>query len=199
MLPILFLLACGSPEPEAPPAPPEPTQEEPPKPRSATTPEEAEAVGLADRAVAALGKTLKGELMGAMKEGGPVAAIDVCNTKASGLTDKVGEDMGVSIGRTSLKLRNPENAKDWVRPWLEKHDGMGAAKPMGTEERVGDTLRVIRPIGVEGPCLACHGPSENLSAEVKALLAEKYPEDQATGYAVGDLRGAFWVEVPVGG
>ena len=36
----------------------------------------------AKEAAMALGKTLKGELQTAMKAGGPVNALDVCNTKA---------------------------------------------------------------------------------------------------------------------
>jgi len=30
---------------------------------------------------------------------------------------------------------------------------------------------------------------------VKAEVARRYPRDQATGFAAGDLRGFFWVEV----
>ena len=46
-------------------------------------------------------------------------------------------------------------------------------------------------------CLGCHGKS--IAPEVKAKLAELYPEDKATGFSEGDLRGAFVVtrEVPV--
>ena len=45
-------------------------------------------------------------------------------------------------------------------------------------------------------CLACHGPAEALDEEVRVALAELYPEDRATGFRSGDLRGWFWVEVP---
>ena len=41
-------------------------------------------------------------------------------------------------------------------------------------------------------CLTCHGAA--LSPDVEAALAESYPEDHATGYSAGDLRGAFVVE-----
>ena len=46
-------------------------------------------------------------------------------------------------------------------------------------------------------CLGCHGKS--IAPEVKAKLAELYPEDKATGFSEGDLRGAFVVtrDVPV--
>jgi hypothetical protein len=43
-------------------------------------------------------------------------------------------------------------------------------------------------------CLVCHG--ETLAPEIAAQIAAQYPEDQATGFADGDLRGVFWVEFP---
>jgi len=38
-------------------------------------------------------------------------------------------------------------------------------------------------------CLACHG--DNIAPEVTAAIRAHYPEDQATGFATGQLRGAF--------
>ena len=55
-------------------------------------------------------------------------------------------------------------------------------------------VRVVKPIAVAPPCLACHGATEQLSEEVQTYLTEHYPNDQAVGYAVGDLRGVFWAE-----
>ncbi|MBW2376809.1 MAG: DUF3365 domain-containing protein [Deltaproteobacteria bacterium] len=43
-------------------------------------------------------------------------------------------------------------------------------------------------------CVTCHGAE--LPPDLRARLAELYPEDQATGYAAGDFRGVFWVELP---
>jgi hypothetical protein len=34
-----------------------------------------------------------------------------------------------------------------------------------------------------------------IPASVKAVLARRYPNDQATGYNVGDLRGAVSVQL----
>ena len=56
-------------------------------------------------------------------------------------------------------------------------------------------LRYLRPILVEPACLLCHGAEEELDPEVRRRLAERYPEDRATGFAEGDLRGAFSVRV----
>jgi hypothetical protein len=41
----------------------------------------------------------------------------------------------------------------------------------------------------------CHGPKEQLIPEVKEQLAKLYPEDSATGFSEGELRGWFWVEL----
>jgi hypothetical protein len=44
--------------------------------------------------------------------------------------------------------------------------------------------------------MACHGPSDSLAPDVADALALHYPDDRATGFTEGDLRGWFWVEVP---
>jgi hypothetical protein len=56
-------------------------------------------------------------------------------------------------------------------------------------------LRYMRPLVALPLCINCHGPKENISAEVKTILSEKYPEDRATGFLVGDLRGAVSVKI----
>jgi len=58
-------------------------------------------------------KTLKGELIEALKRG-PLYAIDVCSKKALQLTEKVEKEIGkgIDIKRTSLRYRNPKNAPD---------------------------------------------------------------------------------------
>ena len=43
-------------------------------------------------------------------------------------------------------------------------------------------------------CLACHG--EHPAEAVRERLAALYPEDNASGYREGDLRGVFWAEFP---
>ncbi|MCW4228745.1 MAG: DUF3365 domain-containing protein, partial [Candidatus Thiodiazotropha taylori] len=55
---------------------------------------------------------LKGELQKGMKANGPVATISTCNTVAPSLTEAHSQMSGWSVGRTSLKLRNPENRAD---------------------------------------------------------------------------------------
>jgi len=55
-------------------------------------------------------------------------------------------------------------------------------------------MAYAEPLGIQEVCLTCHGTS--VAPEVTAAIAPKYPDDQATGYALGDLRGIAWVELP---
>jgi hypothetical protein len=156
---------------------------------------------LAAEARAAIGKfaeKLKGELMGAMKVDGPVKAIDVCNVSAPAIATDASAN-GWTVGRTSLKVRNPKNAPDaWEEAALKEFE---AAKAKGADPKTLEKSEVVETNGVRTfrfmkaipaaaePCLACHG--EAIKEPVKAKLAELYPADKATGYKEGDIRGAF--------
>jgi hypothetical protein len=56
-------------------------------------------------------------------------------------------------------------------------------------------LRYMRPRITLPVCMTCHGWKENIPSEVKVILAEKYPDDHATGFLVGDVRGAISVKI----
>lgn len=156
----------------------------------------AEAIARADIGIEALKKGLMGKLKKQIAEGGPVSAIHLCHDEAQEITARVASEQGIVMGRTSHKLRNPANApRDWVAAYVEAAAGKKANAVDSFAVDLGDRVGVIRPIGTMGLCLNCHGARETLSPEVKAALAEKYPTDQATGFAVGDVRGLFWVEI----
>lgn len=155
-----------------------------------------EASGPASRGAALLAP-FKTALMQELVEGleaGPVAAIGVCRLRAPAIADGL-EAMGVRVGRSSHRLRNPANrAPDWVRPLLDHYRDTPAERgpivvPLG-DGRNG----YVEPIMVQPLCLACHGTT--LEPSVTEALATMYPDDRASGYAVGELRGVFWVEFP---
>jgi hypothetical protein len=52
----------------------------------------------------------------------------------------------------------------------------------------------VEPIVVQPMCVTCHGA--DVAPDLRAKIEELYPDDQATGYAAGDLRGIFWAELP---
>lgn len=148
-----------------------------------------------ERAADAFSPRLRAELQGAMQRGGPVAGVDVCATRAQAIRAEVAREHGVRIGRSSLRLRTEADAApDWVAAWLRAQGERPAAGLTGLRTAEGGRVRLLRPIAVEGPCVACHGAPEAQPEALRAALAARYPADRATGYAVGDLRGALWVE-----
>lgn len=143
---------------------------------------------------------LKGELVSAMKSGGPTHAIGVCNVAAPEITKGVSADKGMEISRTSLKLRNTNNAPDdWEFAVLESFEQRKAAgedvQKIEFSEMVesgsGKEFRYMKAIPTGEACLKCHGQS--LDEKVSAALEALYPEDQARGFHLGDIRGAFTV------
>lgn len=145
---------------------------------------------------------LKGELVKGMKAGGPVTAIGVCNSLAPAIAKKHSESSGWDVARTSLKLRNPDNAPDaWETTVLQQFEERRA------KGESPDTLTYAEIVEVDGneyfrfmkgivmpplekmPCLMCHG--ENLDPATAAKLDELYPQDMARGYKAGQVRGAF--------
>ncbi len=164
------------------------------------TPNDAEsaAVDRADAAARALGTTLKARVAEELGKGGPVGALAACNTQAAALSAGVAAQTGVTVGRSSLRLRSAANTPPvWVAEWLTLQGERPAAAATPLTTVVDGKARVIKPIAVEAPCLLCHGAPESLSPEVRAELARRYPADQATGYALGDLRGALWAEADI--
>jgi len=142
---------------------------------------------------------LKTELVTALKSGGPVEAITVCNSVAPFISESMGKESGWSVERTSLKLRNPKNAPDqWETAVLQqfearKKSGENLAKMEFSEITEKDGTKVFRYMKAiptaKKPCLACHGAK--VKPAVEASLKELYPEDKARGYKAGDIRGAF--------
>jgi hypothetical protein len=142
-------------------------------------------------------------LSDALDKGETSDALNVCADVAQEITAKVRREQGIEIGRTSLRLRNPANAPDdFERAWLEANAERTEFDSAGEVEWVaGDDgaleLRYIKPILLGPACLQCHGRPEDIDEPTRELLTERYPQDQATGYRAGQLRGIVSVRVPV--
>lgn len=157
------------------------------------------------RAVAdSLGDELVGLVSAALDRGGPALAIHFCADSAQVRTLRHWKN-GIYIRRVSERVRNVDDTPDArERRLLEQ---LAEALRSGTLPReVADVIRApdgtyelqyLRPLLVQPGCLACHGDPATFEPEVRAVLAKRYPEDRATGYAVGDLRGAVSVRVPL--
>jgi len=157
------------------------------------------------RAVAdSLGDDLMVGLASALERGGPTLAIHLCADSAQVRTLRYWKD-GVYIRRVSERVRNVDDTPDTLE--------LQALRQLAADQRAGrlpeEVMSVIRaadgtyqfqylrPLLVQSACLACHGDPATFAPEVRQVLARRYPQDRATGYAVGDLRGAVSVRVPL--
>jgi hypothetical protein len=139
----------------------------------------------------ALFQRLMQRLQSILHQDGPAKAVIVCKEQAPAIAQAVTEEYGVRIGRTSYKIRNPANhPPDWASEVVATRTPGPAffAHPDGR-------LGVLLPIRLKEQCLICHGSRDQIVEAVRTELAANYPNDQAVGFAVDDLRGWFWVEV----
>lgn len=145
----------------------------------------------------ALQQQLGAALKQAMTTGGPRAAIEVCQVQAPAIAAALSSD--ATVGRTSLRVRNPDNAPDAAaREVLAEfttriHDGeQGRLEHF--EQRADGSARYMRAIITQPVCELCHGTS--LAPGIAEELALRYLRDAATGFRAGELRGAFIVDWP---
>jgi hypothetical protein len=140
-----------------------------------------------------LAKTLMGRLTEGMQTGGAPAAISVCKDVAPKIAADISQTKGLHIGRTSFRLRNPENtAPSWAASYMEARH----AEPLVLRNPDTGALATLFPIKLQAQCLQCHGPEELIAPVVRDALKAAYPEDKAMGFNDGDLRGWFHITVP---
>lgn len=157
-------------------------------------------IARADEAMLALQTQLIEALTSELGKSGATGAIELCRDAAPTIATDVSTDVGVTVARTSHRLRNPENVPpEWARAIVEHAAGTKVDEASQHVVDLGDRIGVLRPIGTLGMCTTCHGDEAAMEPELRALIAESYPEDEATGFEVGDLRGWMWAEVPRGG
>lgn len=169
-----------------------------------TSADDAARVAASREAVKRFATELKGELMQAMNAGGPVNAIGVCKVVAPEIAQRISSAHGFEVARTSLRVRNPDNAPDaWEREVLEEFvmRRQAGADPATLEhhEIVGEgdqrRFRYMKAIPTAELCVTCHGAK--LAPEVREALAREYPQDEAVGFSVGEIRGAFTITQPM--
>ncbi|MDP2805157.1 MAG: DUF3365 domain-containing protein [Gallionellaceae bacterium] len=143
----------------------------------------------------------------AVKEGGPASAIVVCKDIAPAMAGEISRNKGWKLSRVSLKVRNPllGTPDAWEQKTLqdfearyakgEKPETIAAAEIV--DEPAGKSFRFMKAVALQQGCLGCHGTPEQISPEVKASLAKDYPNDKATGYSVGQIRGAVSIKRPL--
>ncbi len=159
------------------------------------------------RAVAGqLATQLGGRLKAELTANGPEAAIPVCKQVAPEIAGKLSAEKNWQVGRVGTRLRNAANApNNWQQEALKQFSERLAKgeKPDAMEftqiEKDGGKhyLRYAKAIALQPMCVTCHGAAEAIPEGVRARLKQEYPNDQATGYQPGDLRGAIVIRRPL--
>lgn len=139
---------------------------------------------------------LSGNLMSKMKEGGIPVAVEFCSEKALPITKEISDNYSVQIKRTSLKWRNPLNTPTENELFVIKEfqKELGRSELLKAKVRLDQngTPHYYAPILIEKKCLMCHGTlNKELSRAADSIIKSYYPEDLATGFSEGDLRGIW--------
>ncbi|MDP2283044.1 MAG: DUF3365 domain-containing protein [Pseudohongiella sp.] len=144
--------------------------------------------------------TLLPTLQQAIQAGGPVNGIEVCAVQAPAIAQTLSEQSGWQVKRVSLKTRNGALATPdaWETSVLHTFDqrqmaGEPAAQ-INHAEVVAGEFRYMQAQPAGPLCLTCHGT--DIAAGVSEALTRHYPDDMATGYLAGQIRGAISLRSP---
>lgn len=149
-----------------------------------------------------------GMMQETVKAEGHAGAIPICKEKAPELLKARASELGWKMGRVSLKARNPERGTPdvWEARQLADFNIRAANGEKPATLEVGEVVtqddgqqvfRYMRALPVATVCLGCHGDPAKIDAELKAQIQRSYPQDRATGYSLGQIRGALTVTRPL--
>lgn len=152
-------------------------------------------------------RQIGGEMRKEVEATGPMRAVMVCKYTAPEVASSLSRMNGMRVTRVSLKPRNPALGYPdvWEQTVLlefdrrvargEKADAIEHAELV--TEPTGRYLRYMKAIPTGKVCLACHGPTDQISEAVKAQIANEYPHDLAVGFGEGSIRGAVSIKKPL--
>jgi len=141
-------------------------------------------------------KSLSGNLMEQISQGGPAQAVPFCNLNAVSITDALSNQYDVQIRRTSNKLRSCDNEPtDRELDIILKYEALvlnnEKLKPVVELDESGKK-HFYAPIKMAANCLTCHGiVNETMTVKTDSIIKELYPFDIATGYKKEELRGIW--------
>jgi hypothetical protein len=143
---------------------------------------------------------LSSNLLTALKQGGPTNALPFCSAEAQSITESLAAAGGVELRRVSHRARNPKNEADAVEFAIVQQFDKAIRNQQKTMPVVATSAKgqvaFYAPIAITNAvCLNCHGqPTVEVQPDTLALIRQRYPNDQATGFKLGDLRGLWVIE-----
>lgn len=142
---------------------------------------------------------LGANLKQAINSGGTITAINFCNENAVPIADRMSRELNASIMRVSDRPRAPRNAANerelqYIRA---SHAALSRGEhPKPSINEIDGRMVGYYPIVTNSMCLQCHGAvGKDIESDALRILDTKYPDDQARGYGVDELRGIFVVSM----
>ncbi len=183
---LLWLIACGSEKSSEPPNVVEEKSRE-------GSPEE-----IGQQISSAAQQRLGKQLMQAIEKGGHAYAVSYCRIEATSITDSVGQEFNAKVSRVSDQRRNPRNAANDQEMRYISYYKQALKNNTDWDPKViasNDSYTYYTPIFTQPLCLNCHGdPESDIKEETLARLQSDYPQDQAVGYGLGEIRGMWKIE-----
>lgn len=140
---------------------------------------------------------LSQNLMREMTAGGPAKALPFCNENAGDLAGKVSNDTGTVVQRVSHKPRNPVNQADaaerkMIEDYARQIKGGESVKARTVKGTDGADVFYAPIVMTMDVCLKCHGaPGTEIAMEDMDRIRALYPQDAATGFKLGEVRGLW--------
>lgn len=142
---------------------------------------------------AVLGKNLTQSI----QDKGILGALAFCNENAYPLTDSMAVAQNARLKRVSDKPRNENNTADTQE--IEhintfKQTIANEVTPTPIVSETDTTVTVYYPILTNTMCLQCHGqPDSGIESSTLKEINRLYPNDQAIGYNINEVRGLWRV------
>ena len=146
---------------------------------------------------------LSSNLQSAIRQGGVSNALPYCSMMASPLTSGLAVKHGVTIRRVTQKPRNAADRADLAETAILDGfrgllNGTNALPPLVTNLTSTHAAFFMPIVLTNSLCLKCHGePGKDITMEDLAVIQRLYPADEATGFKVGDMRGAWRIDLPL--
>lgn len=149
---------------------------------------------------------LSSNLRDAIQSGGVSNALPFCSVAALPLTRSMAQKHGVTVKRVTLRPRNPGNRANAVESAVLRSfeadlaSGSASNAPQAiVTNPVAGQVAFFAPIILSNDlCLQCHGePGREITSENLKVIQSHYPRDEATGFKLGQLRGAWRIDFPL--
>lgn len=139
--------------------------------------------------------TLLNELNTEIQEKGIAEAVNYCSVFALPITQKIAEEEQVELSRVSHRNRNPLNdANGDELKLIEKYiQQQKDGEPLSPVIIAKNKQKIFySPILLGAPlCLNCHGKPEDFAPDLRLAINQKYPQDKAVNFELGEVRGMF--------